>query len=63
VTKAVGQIDTASEVEAGGSLAGKLVFPRQRFERPFRLEVKTPDKESVLLDVLSYDLGPERTPK
>jgi hypothetical protein len=63
VTKAVGQIDSSSTVEAGGSLAGKLVFPRQRFERPFRLELKTPDKETVLLDVLSYDLGPERAPK
>jgi hypothetical protein len=63
VTKAVGQIDAASTVEPGGSLAGKLVFARQRFERPFRLEVKTPDKETVLLDVLSYDLGPERAPK
>jgi hypothetical protein len=63
LTKAVGQIDAASTVEPGGSLAGKLVFARQRFERPFRLEVKTPDKETVLLDVLSYDLGPERAPR
>ena len=44
-------------------MSGKVVFPRQRFERPFRLEVKTPDKNTVYLDVLSYDLGPQRAPK
>ncbi|MCK9462288.1 MAG: DUF4352 domain-containing protein [Proteobacteria bacterium] len=60
VGKAVGQLDLGGEVAGGGSASGKLVFPRQRFERPFRLEVKTPDGATLYLDVLSYDLGPER---
>ena len=41
----------------------RLVFPRQRFERPTRFEVKTPDKQSFDLDVFSYAIGPERAPK
>jgi hypothetical protein len=60
VEKALGQLDLSGEVAGGGSTSGKLVFPRQRFERPFRLEVKTPDGNTLYLDVLSYDLGPER---
>jgi len=63
VSKAVGQLDTDGTVPAGGSTSGKLVFPRQRFERPFRIEIKTPDKETLYLDVLSYSLGPERGAK
>jgi hypothetical protein len=62
-SKAMGQLDLSAEVPAGGTVSGKVVFPRQRFERPFRLEVKTPDKSTVYLDVLSYDLGPARAPK
>jgi hypothetical protein len=58
--KALGQLDLSGEVPAGGSTSGKLAFPRQRFERPFRLEVKTPDGVTLYLDVLSYALGPER---
>jgi len=58
--KALGQLDLNGEVAAGGSVSGKLAFQRQRFERPFRLEVKTPDGSTLYLDVLSYDLGPER---
>ena len=61
-SKAVGQLDVDRTVGSGASVEGKLVFPRQRFERPFRLEVKTPDKNTFYLDVFSYDLGPERTP-
>jgi len=60
VSKAVGQLDTGGTVPSGGSTSGKMVFPRQRFERPFRVEIKTPDKETIYLDVLSYELGPER---
>jgi len=60
IDKALGQIDLSSEVPAGGSLSGKLVFQRQRFQRPFRLEAKTPDGTTLYVDVLSYDLGPKR---
>jgi hypothetical protein len=60
--KAMGQIDLAEEVQSGGSISGKLAFPRQRFQRPFRLEVDAPDGETVYLDVFSYELGPERAP-
>jgi hypothetical protein len=63
LSKAVGQLDTSGSVPAGGSTSGKLVFPRQRFERPFRIEIKTPDKETIDLDVLSYSIGPERGSK
>jgi hypothetical protein len=63
LSKAVGQLDTSGSVPAGGSTSGKMVFPRQRFERPFRIEIKTPDKEALDLDVLSYSMGPERTAK
>jgi hypothetical protein len=63
VSKAVGQLDTGGSVPSGGSTSGKLVFAKQRFERPFRIEVKTPDKETLYLDVLSYSLGPERGAK
>ncbi|MBW2276324.1 MAG: hypothetical protein JRF63_02465 [Deltaproteobacteria bacterium] len=63
VSKAVGQLDTGGTVQSGGSTSGKMVFPKQRFERPFRVEIKTPDKETVYLDVLSYSLGPERGAK
>lgn len=58
VEKALGQLDFAYEVPMGGSTSGKLVFPRQRFQRPFRLEAKTPDGTTLYLDVLSYDFGP-----
>lgn len=63
VSKAMGQIDLATDVAAGASISGKVVFQRQRFQRPFRLEVKTPDKATLYMDVFSYDLGPERAPK
>lgn len=63
VSKAVGQLDATGTVAAGGSTSGKLVFPKQRFERPFRIEIKTPDKETLYLDVLSYSLGSERAAK
>ncbi len=63
VTKALGQIDTSESIASGSSVSGKLVFPRQRFERPFRLEVKTPDKNTFYLDVFDYKMGPERAPK
>jgi hypothetical protein len=63
VSKAVGQLDTGGSVPSGGSTSGKLVFPKQRFERPFRVEIKTPDKETIYLDVLSYSLGTERGAK
>jgi len=61
-SKALGQLDLSSEVSSGGSISGKIVFPRQRFQRPFRLEVKTPDKATLYVDVLSYDIGPDRDP-
>jgi hypothetical protein len=57
VDKALGQLDLSAEVPMGGSASGKLVFPRQRFQRPFRLEVKTPDGTTLYVDVLSYDFG------
>jgi hypothetical protein len=60
IEKALGQLDLDGEVAGGGSVSGKLAFPRQRFERPFRLEAKTPDGNTLSLDVLSYGLGPER---
>ena len=60
VEKALGQLDLSGEVAGGGSTSGKLVFQRQRFERPFRLEMKTPDGNTLYLDILSYELGPER---
>ena len=41
-------------------VTGKIAFPRQRFERPFRLEVKTPDRQTTIVDVFNYDLGPEQ---
>jgi hypothetical protein len=63
VTKALGQIDTSESIPSGSSVSGKLIFPRQRFERPFRLEVKTPDKNTFYLDVFKYKMGPERAPK
>jgi hypothetical protein len=63
ITKALGQIDTSESIASGSSVSGKLVFPRQRFERPFRLEVKTPDKNTFYLDVFDYKMGPERAPK
>jgi hypothetical protein len=59
-TKAMGQLDASAEIPPGGTASGKVVFPRQRFERPFRLEVTTPDKGVSLVDVFSYDIGPER---
>ena len=58
VDKALGQLDLSAEIPAGGSTTGKLVFPRQRFQRPFRLEAKAPDGTTLYVDVLSYDFGP-----
>ncbi len=63
ITKALGQIDTSESIASGSSVSGKMVFSRQRFERPFRLEVKTPDKNTFYLDVFDYKMGPERAPK
>jgi len=63
ITKALGQIDTSESIASGSSVSGKLVFPRQRFERPFRLEVRPPDKNTFFLDVFDYKMGPERAPK
>lgn len=60
VNKAVGQIDLSGELAPGSSIAGKVVFPRQRFERPFRLEVKTPDRQTTIIDIFNYAVGPER---
>lgn len=58
--RAEGQIDLTGELNPGEGVTGKVVFPRQRFERPFRLEVKTPDRQTSIVDIFSYDLGPER---
>jgi len=60
LAKAMGQLDTTGELESGVSIKGKLVFPKQRFERPFRLEIRPPDGEVMYIDVLSYDIGPTR---
>jgi hypothetical protein len=60
VRDAPGQIDLSAELNAGSSVSGKVVFPRRRFERPFRLEVKTPDRQTTLVNVFSYAIGPER---
>jgi len=57
--KATGQLDGSSDIGAGEKLTGKLVFARQRFERPFRLKIATPDRATLYADVFSYDLGPE----
>jgi hypothetical protein len=59
LAKAPGQIDGTAEIAPGEKASGKLVFARQRFERPFRLQVKTPDRATLLADVFTYDLGPE----
>jgi hypothetical protein len=58
--RALGQLDLSGELAPGMGTAGKLVFARQRFERPFRLEVKTPDRQTTIVDVFNYGLGPER---
>jgi hypothetical protein len=63
IEKAMGQLDLSSDLASGSSISGKVVFPRQRFQRPYRLEIKTPDKATLLLDVFSYDVGSERAPK
>lgn len=47
------------EITPGSKATGKVAFPVQRFERPFRLEVKTPDRSTVLVDVFSYEQAPE----
>jgi hypothetical protein len=47
------------EIAPGSKATGKLAFAVQRFERPFRLEVKTPDRSTLLVDVFSYDQAPE----
>jgi hypothetical protein len=60
VARAMGQLDTSVEAMPGAKLSGNLVFVRQRFERPFRLEMVTPDGVVLYLDVLSYDIGPKR---
>ena len=58
VGKATGQLDGSAEIAPGTKTSGKIVFPRQQFERPFRLEVKTPDKTTSIAEVFSYDLKP-----
>jgi hypothetical protein len=57
---AAGQLDTSVEVMPGAKLAGRLVFVRQRFERPFRLELIMPDGATLYVDVFNYDIGPRR---
>jgi len=47
------------EIAPGSKATGKVAFAVQRFERPFRLEVKTPDRSTLLIDVFSYDQAPE----
>lgn len=59
----VGVLDGSEEIGVGETKHATIVFPRQRFERPVRLEVKMADKQSFDLDVFSYDIGPERAPK
>lgn len=59
-SKASGQLDTSAEAMPGAKLSGNLVFVTQRFERPFRLELVTPDGATLYLDLFSYDLGPKR---
>ncbi len=58
VGKATGQLDGSSEIAPGSKTSGKIVFPRQQFERPFRLEIKTPDKTTSVAEVFSYELKP-----
>lgn len=59
IGKAEGQLDGSADIGPGEKLSGRLVFPRQRFERPFRLQVKTPDRQTLFAEVFTYDLGPE----
>ncbi len=59
----LGLLDGATEIAVGGTASGTLAFPRQRFERPTRLEIKTPDRATVVVEVFSTDIGPERAPK
>jgi hypothetical protein len=59
VAKAAGQLDGTADIGPGEKVTGQLVFARQRFERPFRLQVKTPDRQTLLTDVFTYDVGPE----
>ncbi len=60
-SKALGQLDVSGTIQPGGSISGSLVFVRQRFERPFRLEVITPDKTTLYLDVFGYEFGLQRS--
>jgi hypothetical protein len=60
--KALDQIDLSREVAMGASVSGKLAFLHQRFQRPFRLEVKTPDGTTLYVDALSYDIGASTGP-
>lgn len=59
IAKAPGQLDGSAEIAPGEKASGKLVFARQRFERPFRLQIKTPDRTTLVADVFTYDVGPE----
>ena len=58
--KATGQLDGTTEIQPGNKVAGKLAFARQRFERPFRLQVSTPDRSTLFAEVFTYDVKPER---
>jgi hypothetical protein len=58
IDKALGQLDLSGDVATGGSTSGKLVFLRQRFQRPFRLEATTPDGTTLYVDVIGYGFGP-----
>ncbi|NLN61484.1 MAG: hypothetical protein GX146_01200 [Myxococcales bacterium] len=62
VKGALGQIDLGTPLSPSETRKGSVVFPRQRFERPFRLEVTTPKKDVLLLDAFDYSIGPERSP-
>lgn len=59
----IGVLEGDTEIGVGETKGATLVFPRQRFERPTRLEVKTADKQTFDLDVFTYAIGPERAPK
>ncbi len=58
--KATGQLDMFADIKPGDTLSGTVVFPKHRYDRPFRLEVRTTDKTTLYLDVFTYNLGTKK---
>jgi len=58
----LGAMEKDAALTAGSSITGVFLFPRGRFERPFRLRLELPEGAPLYLPVFHYDLGPERSP-